>query len=111
VLLAIEDPKLGDALLAAIAAVGHNCDLCRDRRSTRRRMTSGEFAAAIVDLQREAGDGVALLSVLRASAPNAWIVALLPPLLHPEPTMGYDVALAKPVAVEAVLAALARRPS
>ena len=110
-LLVVEDLRLGEELLALATESGHDCELCSHRHEARESLLRARFDAVIVDLERAASDGISLLAMVRRFGGDVWIVALLPPFVHPEPTMAYDVALSKPLNPEAVLASLARMPS
>ncbi|HWB80770.1 MAG TPA: hypothetical protein VG755_37665 [Nannocystaceae bacterium] len=98
-------------LLHVARCAGYDCEHCTEARDVRQVLLCRAYTAVIADLDRGGGDGVPLLAMLRRFAPEAWIVALLPARITPTPTMGYDVALAKPAAPELVLAALGRMPS
>jgi len=66
ILLAEDDPMLGDGLRAGLRQLGFQVDWVRDGLAAERELTSGEFAAAVLDLGLPLKDGLDVLQALRA---------------------------------------------
>jgi two-component system OmpR family response regulator/two-component system response regulator QseB len=66
ILLAEDDPMLGDGLRAGLRQLGFQVDWVRDGVAAERELTSGEFAAAVLDLGLPLKDGLEVLQSLRA---------------------------------------------
>jgi DNA-binding response OmpR family regulator len=66
ILLAEDDLMLGDGLRAGLRQLGFQVDWVRDGVAAERELTSGEFAAAVLDLGLPLKDGLEVLQALRA---------------------------------------------
>ena len=66
ILLAEDDQMLGDGLRAGLRQLGFQVDWVRDGVAAERELTSGEFAAAVLDLGLPLKDGLDVLQGLRA---------------------------------------------
>lgn len=66
ILLAEDDPMLGDGLRAGLRQQGFQVDWVRDGLAAEREVASGAFAAAVLDLGLPLQDGLDVLQALRA---------------------------------------------
>jgi DNA-binding response OmpR family regulator len=67
ILLAEDDPMLGDGLRAGLRQLGFQVDWVRDGVAAERELASGDYAAAVLDLGLPLKDGMDVLQALRAS--------------------------------------------
>jgi two-component system OmpR family response regulator/two-component system response regulator QseB len=65
ILLAEDDPPLGDGLRAGLRQLGFQVDWVQDGLAAERELSSGDYAAAVLDLGLPLKDGLAVLSALR----------------------------------------------
>jgi two-component system OmpR family response regulator/two-component system response regulator QseB len=66
ILLAEDDPMLGDGLRAGLRQLGFQVDWVRDGVAAERELVSGDYAAAVLDLGLPLKDGLDVLQDLRA---------------------------------------------
>lgn len=66
ILLAEDDLMLGDGLRAGLRQLGFQVEWVRDGLAAERELTSGEFAAAVLDLGLPLKDGLEVLQALRS---------------------------------------------
>ncbi len=65
ILLAEDDPLLGDGLRAGLRQLGFQVDWVQDGLAAERELSSGDYAAAVLDLGLPLKDGLAVLRDLR----------------------------------------------
>ena len=65
ILLAEDDPLLGDGLRAGLRQLGFQVDWVRDGLAAERELGTGDYAAAVLDLGLPLKDGLAVLQALR----------------------------------------------
>jgi two-component system OmpR family response regulator/two-component system response regulator QseB len=65
ILLAEDDPPLGDGLRAGLRQLGFQVDWVQDGLAAERELSSGDYAAAVLDLGLPLKEGLAVLSALR----------------------------------------------
>lgn len=66
ILLAEDDLMLGDGLRAGLRQLGFQVEWVRDGLAAERELTTGEFAAAVIDLGLPLKDGLDVLQTLRS---------------------------------------------
>jgi two-component system OmpR family response regulator/two-component system response regulator QseB len=66
ILLAEDDPILGDGLRAGLRQLGFQVDWVRDGVAAERELASGDYTAAVLDLGLPQKDGLDVLQALRA---------------------------------------------
>ena len=66
ILLAEDDPILGDGLRAGLRQLGFQVDWVRDGVAAERELASGDYTAAVLDLGLPLKDGLDVLQALRA---------------------------------------------
>jgi two-component system OmpR family response regulator/two-component system response regulator QseB len=66
ILLAEDDPLLGDGLRAGLRQLGFQVDWVRDGVAAERELASGDYAAAVLDLGLPLRDGMDVLQAVRA---------------------------------------------
>lgn len=66
ILLAEDDPLLGDGLRAGLRQLGFQVDWVRDGIAAERELCSGDYSAAVLDLGLPFKDGMDVLQALRA---------------------------------------------
>lgn len=66
ILLAEDDPILGDGLRAGLRQLGFQVDWVRDGVAAERELMSGDYAAAVLDLGLPLKDGLDVLQALRS---------------------------------------------
>jgi two-component system OmpR family response regulator/two-component system response regulator QseB len=66
ILLAEDDPMLGDGLCAGLRQLGFQVDWVRDGEAAERELASGIYAAGVLDLGLPRKDGLDVLRALRA---------------------------------------------
>ena len=108
VLLVVEDDSLAELLDELLREAGHHSARLDDNLPS----LPPNADVILVDLDRHARDGVALLTRLRRAAPASTIVALLPcgglPSGADSEPIDCDVAVEKPARLSAVLAAIGK---
>ena len=67
ILLAEDDPLLGDGLRAGLRQLGFQVDWVRDGEAAERELRSQDYAAAVLDLGLPRKDGMAVLASIRKS--------------------------------------------
>lgn len=74
ILLAEDDPMLGDGLRAGLRQQGFQVDWVRDGMAAERELGCGDYQAAVLDLGLPQKDGLDVLQALRAkkSARLCW---------------------------------------
>jgi two-component system OmpR family response regulator len=65
ILLAEDDPMLGDGLRVGLRQLGFQVDWVRDGLAAERELATGDYAAAVLDLGLPLKDGMAVLQTLR----------------------------------------------
>jgi two-component system OmpR family response regulator/two-component system response regulator QseB len=116
ILLAEDDPLLGDGLRAGLRQLGFQVDWVRDGDAAERELRSGAYAAAVLDLGLPRKDGLDVLQAVRAQAVCLPILVLTARDALPDRVRGLDLGaddyVLKPVDLQelaARLRALVRR--
>lgn len=76
VLLAEDDPILGDGLKAGLRQLGFQVDWVRDGQAATRELAGGAYAAAVLDLGLPLKDGLEVLRATRARNINTPVLVL-----------------------------------
>ncbi len=76
ILLAEDDLMLGDGLRAGLRQLGFQVEWVRDGLAAERELTTGEFAAAVLDLGLPLKDGLDVLQTLRNRRLNTPVLVL-----------------------------------
>lgn len=76
ILLAEDDPLLGDGLRAGLCQLGFQVDWVRDGLAAERELAAGAYQAAVLDLGLPHKDGLAVLQALRVRKINTPILVL-----------------------------------
>ncbi|MBU3739985.1 MAG: response regulator [Rhodoferax sp.] len=110
ILLAEDDPLLGDGLQAGLRQLGFQVDWVRDGLAAEREIASGEHTAAVLDLGLPGKDGLAVLQALRQRRVATPILVLTARDAVPERIRGLDLGaddyVVKPVDLEELAARL-----
>jgi DNA-binding response OmpR family regulator len=116
ILLAEDDPLLGDGLRAGLRQLGFQVDWVRDGQAAERELRAQPYAAAVLDLGLPLKDGLAVLAALRRDAISVPVLVLTARDTVPDRIRGLDVGaddyVVKPVDLHelaARLRALVRR--
>jgi DNA-binding response OmpR family regulator len=116
ILLAEDDPLLGDGLQAGLAQLGFQVDWVRDGVAAERELRSGAYAAAVLDLGLPRLDGLDVLASVRRAGITLPVLVLTARDAVPERIRGLDAGaddyVVKPVDLHelaARLRALVRR--
>ncbi len=116
ILLAEDDPLLGDGLRAGLRQQGFQVDWVRDGEAAERELRSGAYAAAVLDLGLPLKDGLDVLGALRRADVTLPVLVLTARDAVPDRVRGLDVGaddyVVKPVDLDelaARLRALVRR--
>ena len=116
ILLAEDDPMLGDGLRAGLRQQGFQVDWVRDGPAAERELASGVYAAGVLDLGLPLKDGLDVLAQLRARGASTPVLVLTARDAVPERIRGLDLGaddyVVKPVDLHelgARLRALVRR--
>lgn len=116
ILLAEDDPLLGDGLRAGLRQQGFQVDWVRDGEAAERELRSGAYAAAVLDLGLPLKDGLDVLAALRRAGVTLPVLVLTARDAVPDRVRGLDVGaddyVVKPVDLDelaARLRALVRR--
>ncbi len=116
ILLAEDDPMLGDGLRAGLRQLGFQVDWVRDGAAAEREIASGDYAAAVLDLGLPVKDGIDVLQSLRARKIATPVLVLTARDAVPDRIRGLDLGaddyVVKPVDLHelgARLRSLARR--
>jgi len=116
ILLAEDDPLLGDGLRAGLKQVGFQVDWVRDGRAAERELRAQPYAAAVLDLGLPLQDGMDVLAAVRAAGVHVPVLVLTARDAVPDRIRGLDLGaddyVVKPVDLHelaARLRALVRR--
>jgi DNA-binding response OmpR family regulator len=116
ILLAEDDPLLGDGLQAGLRQLGFQVDWVRSGPAAERELRSGEHAAAVLDLGLPQKDGLEVLAAARAQGARLPVLVLTARDAVPDRIRGLDLGaddyVVKPVDLHelaARLRALVRR--
>jgi two-component system OmpR family response regulator/two-component system response regulator QseB len=116
ILLAEDDPLLGDGLRAGLRQLGFLVDWVRDGQAAERELRAQPYSAAVLDLGLPLKDGLAVLAALRRDAISVPVLVLTARDTVPDRIRGLDVGaddyVVKPVDLHelaARLRALVRR--
>lgn len=116
ILLAEDDPLLGDGLRAGLRQLGFQVDWVRDGEAAERELRAQPYTAAVLDLGLPRKDGLVVLSAIRQARITTPILVLTARDTVPERIRGLDLGaddyVVKPVDLDelaARLRALVRR--
>jgi DNA-binding response OmpR family regulator len=116
ILLAEDDPLLGDGLRAGLKQLGFQVDWVRDGRAAERELRAQPYAAAVLDLGLPLQDGMDVLAAVRAAGVPVPVLVLTARDAVPDRIRGLDLGaddyVVKPVDLHelaARLRALVRR--
>ena len=116
ILLAEDDPLLGDGLRAGLKQLGFQVDWVRDGRAAERELRAQSYAAAVLDLGLPLQDGMDVLAAVRAAGVHVPVLVLTARDAVPDRIRGLDLGaddyVVKPVDLHelaARLRALVRR--
>lgn len=116
ILLAEDDPLLGDGLRAGLRQLGFQVDWVRDGEAAEREMRAQSYAAAVLDLGLPRMDGLSALASVRAAGTTTPVLVLTARDTVPDRIRGLDTGaddyVVKPVDLHelaARLRALVRR--
>jgi two-component system OmpR family response regulator/two-component system response regulator QseB len=91
ILLAEDDPLLGDGLRAGLRQLGFQVDWVRDGLAAERELGTGDYAAAVLDLGLPLRDGLAVLQALRQRQISTPILVLTARDAVPDRIRGLDL--------------------
>lgn len=91
ILLAEDDPLLGDGLRAGLRQLGFQVDWVRDGEAAERELASAAYAAAVLDLGLPRKDGLDVLRTLRARGVATPVLVLTARDTVPERIQGLDL--------------------
>ena len=91
ILLAEDDPLLGDGLRAGLRQLGFQVDWVRDGVAAERELASGDYAAAVLDLGLPLKDGLDVLQALRARRISTPVLVLTARDAVPDRIRGLDL--------------------
>ena len=91
ILLAEDDPLLGDGLRAGLRQLGFQVDWVQDGLAAERELSSGDYAAAVLDLGLPLKDGLAVLRALRQRKIATPILVLTARDAVPDRVRGLDL--------------------
>ncbi|MDD2923927.1 response regulator [Rhodoferax sp.] len=91
ILLAEDDPMLGDGLRAGLRQQGFQVDWVRDGMAAEREITSGDYQAAVLDLGLPHKDGMDVLQALRSRKVNTPVLVLTARDAIPDRIKGLDL--------------------
>ena len=91
ILLADDDPLLGDGLRAGLRQLGFQVDWVQDGLAAERDLSSGDYAAAVLDLGLPLKDGLAVLQALRQRQISTPILILTARDAVPDRIRGLDL--------------------
>lgn len=91
ILLAEDDPMLGDGLQAGLRQQGFQVDWVRDGMAAERELASGVYAAGVLDLGLPLRDGMDVLAQLRARGTTTPVLVLTARDAVPERIRGLDL--------------------
>lgn len=90
ILLAEDDPLLGDGLRAGLRQLGFQVDWVRDGRAAERELRSGTHAAAVLDLGLPLADGMDVLASVRRAGITLPVLVLTARDAVPDRIRGLD---------------------
>jgi len=91
ILLAEDDPMLGDGLRAGLRQQGFQVDWVRDGVAAEREITGGDYQAAVLDLGLPLKDGLDVLQALRARKITTPVLVLTARDAVPDRIKGLDM--------------------
>ena|SRR5665647_736912 len=91
ILLAEDDPLLGDGLRAGLRQLGFQVDWVRDGAAAERELRAQPYAAAVLDLGLPLKDGMQVLADIRAAGVTAPVLVLTARDAVPDRIRGLDV--------------------
>jgi two-component system OmpR family response regulator/two-component system response regulator QseB len=91
ILLAEDDPMLGDGLRAGLRQQGFQVDWVRDGMAAEREITVGDYQAAVLDLGLPQKDGMDVLQSLRQNKVNTPVLVLTARDAVPDRIKGLDL--------------------
>jgi len=91
ILLAEDDPMLGDGLRAGLRQLGFQVDWVRDGVAAERELASGDYTAAVLDLGLPLKDGLDVLQALRARKITTPVLVLTARDAVPDRIRGLDL--------------------
>jgi DNA-binding response OmpR family regulator len=91
ILLAEDDPMLGDGLRAGLRQLGFQVDWVRDGLAAERELLAGDYAAAVLDLGLPLRDGLDVLQTLRARKICTPVLVLTARDAVPDRILGLDL--------------------
>jgi two-component system OmpR family response regulator/two-component system response regulator QseB len=91
ILLAEDDPMLGDGLRAGLRQLGFQVDWVRDGVAAERELASGDYTAAVLDLGLPLKDGLDVLQALRARKVTTPVLVLTARDAVPDRIRGLDL--------------------
>lgn len=91
ILLAEDDPMLGDGLRAGLRQQGFQVDWVRDGLAAERELASGVYAAGVLDLGLPLKDGLDVLAQLRARGATTPVLVLTARDAVPQRIRGLDL--------------------
>jgi two-component system OmpR family response regulator/two-component system response regulator QseB len=91
ILLAEDDPMLGDGLQAGLRQQGFQVDWVRDGEAAERELASGVYAAAVLDLGLPRKDGMDVLQALRQRKVTTPVLVLTARDAVPDRIRGLDM--------------------
>lgn len=91
ILLAEDDPMLGDGLRAGLRQQGFQVDWVRDGVAAEREIAGGDYQAAVLDLGLPHKDGMDVLQALRARKVNTPVLVLTARDAIPDRIKGLDL--------------------
>lgn len=91
ILLAEDDPMLGDGLCAGLRQLGFQVDWVRDGEAAERELASGVYAAAVLDLGLPRKDGMDVLQAVRERRVTTPVLVLTARDAVPERIRGLDL--------------------
>lgn len=110
ILLAEDDPMLGDGLRAGLRQAGFQVDWVRDGLAAERELRAVEYAAAILDLGLPGQDGMEVLRALRSARNTTPVLVLTARDAVPDRIRGLDAGaddyVSKPVDLHELAARL-----
>lgn len=91
ILLAEDDPMLGDGLRAGLRQQGFQVDWVRDGQAAERELLGGDYQAAVLDLGLPLKDGLAVLQTLRSHRDTTPVLVLTARDAVPDRIQGLDL--------------------
>src|SRR5450830_362536 len=91
ILLAEDDPMLGDGLRAGLRQLGFQVDWVRDGVAAERELASGDYTAAVLDLGLPLKDGLDVLQALRGRKITTPVLVLTARDAVPDRIRGLDL--------------------